>query len=247
MSVRRNIAGDEHGTVTPMKANRAIRNDRAEVGVGTLIVFIAMVLVAAVAAAVLINTTGTLQQRAQATGQEATQEVSSNLKVVNVYGKTAEIAGVRKVTELRANVQLAAGAQDMDLEQLVIRYSDGGKTFTFKFAEAWMEADDEDPETTEECDGLTEQAPANSGNANPKFAPYWLRPAADGTNLYGCAAKSVMSAGQLVELRFRLANDDALAVRTPVQITLIPESGSAIKADFKTPPTYNGATYITLR
>src|SRR6266513_5902439 len=119
-----------------MKANQAYKhskNDHAEVGVGTLIVFIAMVLVAAVAAAVLINTTGTLQQRAQSTGKEATQEVSSNLKVFNVYGTRDGAPPAGDIMHLQIHVGLASGATSMDLTKLILRYTDGTDTVNYKW------------------------------------------------------------------------------------------------------------------
>jgi flagellin FlaB len=114
-----------------MKANRRktlFRNTGAQVGIGTLIIFIAMVLVAAVAAAVLIQTSGTLQQKAQSTGKQATQEVSSNLIVKNIEGVRAKNSATdmsSTIDLLKLKVGLNVGSHSVDVNQVVVSITDG--------------------------------------------------------------------------------------------------------------------------
>lgn len=102
--------------------------DRGQVGIGTLIVFIAMVLVAAIAAGVLINTAGFLQTQAEDTGTESTEQVSDNLQVLSQSGA---VDG-DEVTTVDFTVQKAPGAGDINLEELHIQYlsDDGASSVT---------------------------------------------------------------------------------------------------------------------
>jgi flagellin FlaB len=107
-----------------MKLNIFNDEDRGQVGIGTLIVFIAMVLVAAIAAGVLVNTAGFLQESAEQTGQQAQNEVSDRLTVVNTY--TDIDSG--STDKVNITVRRASGADNINLSAATVQWiSDSGQ------------------------------------------------------------------------------------------------------------------------
>ena len=114
--------------------NRFKKDERGAIGIEILIVFIAIVLVAAVSAAVLIQTVGYLQQKATATGRETTQEVASGIKVVKVMGhvnnpRTADAV----VDKLAIYVEVNTGGQDIDLSATRIILANESRSLTLYY------------------------------------------------------------------------------------------------------------------
>lgn len=88
-------------------------NNQALVGIGTLIIFIAMILIAAVAATVLINTAEELQSRAKTVGTQTIREVSAGIAVDSVTGFTNE--DKTYIDYLALTIRPRAGSKDIDL------------------------------------------------------------------------------------------------------------------------------------
>jgi flagellin FlaB len=107
-------------------------NERGQVGIGTLIVFIALVLVAAIAAGVLINTAGFLQSQAEQTGEESTAQVSNNLEVISTVGTISQATdGTEGVNSIQLTAQLAPGSDPIDLNDITIEvYPQGAASTT---------------------------------------------------------------------------------------------------------------------
>ncbi|MDB2239967.1 archaellin/type IV pilin N-terminal domain-containing protein [Halorubrum ezzemoulense] len=113
--------------------------ERGQVGIGTLIVFIAMVLVAAIAAGVLINTAGFLQTQAEATGEESTSQVSDRLQVVSQSGYLASTTD-GDVDHLQFVVAQSPGASNIDLNEVSAELigGDGQQTLELSDAEVYI-------------------------------------------------------------------------------------------------------------
>jgi len=105
-------------------------DNRGQVGIGTLIVFIAMVLVAAIAAGVLVDTAGFLQEKAQQTGEDSTDQVSDNIQVVSKFGEIkkthvpqdgSSFQSHRRVGNVTLLIKAGAGAGAIDMNDTTIQ------------------------------------------------------------------------------------------------------------------------------
>ncbi len=104
-------------------------NKKAEAGIGTLILFIALILVAAVAAGVLIQTSGSLQSKALATGSKTQTQVSTQLVVNLMWGENGSTSNVSRVY---AELKLAPGSDAIKLNDTLFEFvlSDASTSLT---------------------------------------------------------------------------------------------------------------------
>ena len=111
--------------------NGVFKKDKASMGIGTMIIVIAMILVAAIAASVLIQTANQLETQGLQTGQETRDEISSGIGVIQVIGQygSRNISGTiyNRFHNMSMIVTSRAGGSGVDLSEVVIMISNESK------------------------------------------------------------------------------------------------------------------------
>ena len=86
-------------------------NDWGSIGIGAMIVFIALILVAAVARAVIIQTGEKLQQNAQQSGSDTQQEISGKISIITIWVGDQAPNGAANAEEITMVFELAPGSE----------------------------------------------------------------------------------------------------------------------------------------
>jgi len=95
--------------------------NNAAIGIGAMIVFIAMVLIAGIAASVMVQTSTKLESQAYSTGSETTSEVATGISVFRIEGYAAPNQDISKIAII---VRPRAGSSDIDFNYVLIEISD---------------------------------------------------------------------------------------------------------------------------
>ncbi|MFW6014094.1 MAG: archaellin/type IV pilin N-terminal domain-containing protein [Candidatus Nanoarchaeia archaeon] len=138
-----------------------LKRKKAIMGIGTLIIFIATILVAAVAAGVLISTSGVLQQRALMTGEEARQKITDSIEATSIvaYGDRDE----ETLNNFEVITRLDAGSDPLQMKGFGISFIGPRQYANARLAHPSLNDPAEDPDgflenitaeelTTEEID-----------------------------------------------------------------------------------------------
>ncbi|MFH1056117.1 MAG: archaellin/type IV pilin N-terminal domain-containing protein [Candidatus Altiarchaeota archaeon] len=101
-------------------------------GIGTLIIFIAVILVAAVAASVLISTAGSLQQKALVTGGQTEEAVATGAEAVSVTATDGTTG--HNVEQFELILRLQAGSEPLNLNNTVLMVDTTDATWSSSYS-----------------------------------------------------------------------------------------------------------------
>jgi flagellin-like protein len=113
------------------------KEKKAAQGIGTLIIFIAMILVAAVAAGVLIQTAASLQSKSLDVGRQTQEKVTTDLDVLQIVAYDTSDGAINEgIDNLSVTVRLGTGSVTVKLSDTLLKIdsSESSKSSNFKYA-----------------------------------------------------------------------------------------------------------------
>jgi len=199
-----------------------VLDTNAAIGIGSLIIFIAMILVAGIAASVFIQTMNSLQQQAMRTGQETLKDISGGLKVTHVSG----YYDGSTISQIAIYLETTAGSNDIDLTYAYIKLSNSATEVILSFTT--------DSFSNNVSSGLFGTLNASDLTANT----YGLMVIRDIDN--SCtSANPIINSDDLFVILINTTNCfSGLGTRTEVFGYIIPEQGISGVISFTTPSAY---------
>lgn len=201
----------------------------ASMGIGAMIVFIAMVLVAGIAASVLIQTSNTLETQALKSGGETEDEVSAGIRVYQIIGQygTRNISGnyYSRYHNMSIIVTPCSGTNGIDLAETIIKIANSSKELILSYGDVFV--------STPSGNGVF----STPGVFDLTASEFGVIPLEDRDGSCTAAAQ-VINEGDKALLTVNLsACFNGLAGREDIQGMVIVEIGAPGVFLFRTPPT----------
>ena len=215
-----------------------LKKDAGSIGIGAMIVFIAMVLVAGIAASVLIQTSTTLESQAMATGRETTKEVSSGIAVYDIFGYAATGSDISKLVVM---VRPRAGSDGIDLAETYLELSNSTIKVIMNYTTTYYSK----PDGQDDIFGASVFPDSPGSTPGSQFGILVVEDA-DGSFVSSNAV--VMNQGDKAYLCINTTgcfND--IVERSDIWGMVVPEEGSPGIISFTTPASYSGNNVFDLQ
>jgi len=108
-------------------------DQRGAMGIGAMIIFIAMVLVAGIAAYVILTTSNQLQMKSSSTGIQTISEVSSGVKISTIEGHNTS----GKIDKMVIMITPRAGSPVISIASTIMEVSNSSTKYILKYSSTY--------------------------------------------------------------------------------------------------------------
>ncbi len=188
------------------------KSKKAAEGIGTLIIFIALILVAAVAAGVLIQTASSLQSKSLDVGRQSQEKITTDIEVVQIFADGTSDGAITDTSDnVTLVVRLGSGSSPVKLEDLLLRMDTQSGSQSLVYITTWNSSETDISFYNNEAYGITYKI---NGSNN---------------------AEGYLSVGDLAEIKFTYDSVGDIVEGETATVRLVAKNGAVKPVQVTTP------------